>query len=150
MTNYTPEQLEAARKAKTPEELINMAKDAGVDLSAEEAEDFLDQWKQSEGKLMDRELENVAGGHGGMCHKGNREVVTLLTMCVHNLKDYVTRAKVTADDRNVYGVNQDTFGVIRCGSAGKTTTAKETGGECKWLSYEKGLWLCNYPEHLKK
>jgi predicted ribosomally synthesized peptide with nif11-like leader len=57
MSNFTKEQLEAAKAAKSPEELVTLAKDAGIELTQEQAENFLKQ-----GELADEELENVAGG----------------------------------------------------------------------------------------
>jgi predicted ribosomally synthesized peptide with nif11-like leader len=133
MTNYTPEQLEAAKGMKTPDDLISYAKEAGVELTSEEAEAFIKQRNQSEGKLADIELENIAGGHGGMCHKDGREVVTLITTCVHKLKP----------------MDGTPYFVRKCGD-GELVGFRGTQINCNHLSYEKGLWLCNYPENLKK
>jgi len=113
--NYTQEQLEAAKAVKTPEELIALAKENGAEITREQAERFLN---PSFGKLSDEELDNVAGGHGGLCHdKRGREVVTLLTVCVH------------VNNKEQYTYN--------------------CSNKCQYLSYESGIWYCNFPPELK-
>ena len=57
MLNFTAEQVEAAKAAKSPEELVAVAKEAGHEITLEQAAAFLKQ-----GELADEELENVAGG----------------------------------------------------------------------------------------
>ena len=71
MANYrfAPEQLEAAKAAKSPEELITMAKEQGFTLTHEQAAKIL---ALPVGELSDEELENVAGGgclESGKCSK---------------------------------------------------------------------------------
>jgi predicted ribosomally synthesized peptide with nif11-like leader len=78
--NLTPEQLEAAKKAKSPEELIAMAKEQGVEITTEQAKAFL---TPPIGEISDEELANVAGGGCGYspddfskCPKcGSRDIV---------------------------------------------------------------------------
>ena len=55
------ELLEKAQTAKSPEELIQMAKTENIDLSAEEAAEAFEKLNAS-GELSDEELDNVAGG----------------------------------------------------------------------------------------
>ncbi|MCL1893255.1 MAG: Nif11-like leader peptide family RiPP precursor [Holophagaceae bacterium] len=96
MTNFTPEQLEAARSAKSPEELIEIAKGAGIELTQEQAERFIAQQKQ--GELADEELENVAGGGCGKpitCRKCNSENVSVRT---RNISEYYIESKFTCRD----------------------------------------------------
>lgn len=57
------ELLEKAQTAKSPEELIQMAKTENIDLSAEEAAKAFAKLNAS-GELSDEELDNVAGGCG--------------------------------------------------------------------------------------
>ena len=57
MSNFTAEQLEAAKAAKSPKELVIMAKEQGHEITLEQAAVFLKQ-----GELADEELANVAGG----------------------------------------------------------------------------------------
>jgi len=61
MTNFTPEQILAAKAAKSPEELIAMAKEQSLELTTEQASRFL----ASASELDDEELDNVAGGGCG-------------------------------------------------------------------------------------
>ena len=60
LNSFTKEQIEKAMECKTPEELIELAKKAGVELTLEQAEAYLDEMDNIE---LDAEaLENVAGG----------------------------------------------------------------------------------------
>ncbi len=56
-----PELIEKAKQAKSPEELIALAKENGATLSAEEARACFNQINKT-GELNDDELDNVAGG----------------------------------------------------------------------------------------
>jgi hypothetical protein len=60
MANYlfTEEQLEAAKTAKSPEELAARAKEQGYDIPPEQAEALFEQ----SAKLSDEQLAGVAGG----------------------------------------------------------------------------------------
>ena len=58
------ELLEKAQTAKSPEELLEMAKTENIDLSAEEAAKYFAELHKT-GELSDEELDNVAGGCGG-------------------------------------------------------------------------------------
>ncbi len=63
-----------------------MAKEQGIDITVEQAANFLNPPK---GELSDEELDNGSGGYckqGGSSH--GREIVTLITPCVHGLKKY--------------------------------------------------------------
>ena len=76
----TSELLEKAKKAETSEELLTLAKENGVEMTAEEAKEYFDQLHKS-GELSDEELDNVAGGG---CHaKDGRLVVTAFYGCEH-------------------------------------------------------------------
>ena len=62
MNNLTPEMLEKAKVAKSSEELFAIAKENGVDLTAEEAATYFAQMNPKSGELDDDDLDNVAGG----------------------------------------------------------------------------------------
>jgi predicted ribosomally synthesized peptide with nif11-like leader len=79
---FTNEQIEAAKAAKSPEELVAMAKEQGVEITAEQAKAFL---TPPIGEISDEELANVAGGGCGgntsddfwKCPKcGSRDIVS--------------------------------------------------------------------------
>ena len=60
----TKEVIEKAKEAKTVEELVALAKENGVELTFEEAEECFAKLHKS-GELADEELDNVAGGGCG-------------------------------------------------------------------------------------
>ncbi len=57
----TPQLLAKAKQAKNTEELIALAKENGVELTAESAKAYFDQLHK-DGELADDELDQVAGG----------------------------------------------------------------------------------------
>ena len=61
----TKELVAKAKEAKTPEELMALAKEAGVDMTEESAASFFEQLNSKTGELSDNELDNVSGGCGG-------------------------------------------------------------------------------------
>ena len=62
---FTPELIEKAKSAKTPEELLALAKENGVELTEESAKAYFEQLNPKTGEVSDDELNNVAGGCGG-------------------------------------------------------------------------------------
>ena len=61
---FTKEMIEKAKSAKSAEELAEMAKAEGVELTAEETAKAFAELNKS-GELSDEELDNVAGGGCG-------------------------------------------------------------------------------------
>ena len=61
---FTYEMIEKARQATSAEELLAMAKEEGVALTAEEAQQYF-AFLQGGSELPDEALEAVAGGKGG-------------------------------------------------------------------------------------
>ena len=121
------ELLEQAKKAKSAEELMALAKENGVELTKEEAEAYFAQLNKS-GELSDEELDNVAGG--GCHNKDGRLVVTVW----YNCSDFTCKKcgrKNTGDH----------FHLID----GYRTNYMQQCQFCKYISYEGGLWLCNKP-----
>ncbi len=51
-----------AKKTKTVEELMSLAKENGTELTEEEAKKYFEQLHPKTGELSDDELDNVAGG----------------------------------------------------------------------------------------
>ena len=58
---FTKEMIEKAKSAKTAEELVEMAKSEGVELTDEEAKKTFAELHKT-GELADEELDNVSGG----------------------------------------------------------------------------------------
>ena len=63
LNSFTKEQIEKAMECKTPEELIELAKKAGVELTLEQAEAYLAELENVE--LDEKALDKVAGGRPG-------------------------------------------------------------------------------------
>ena len=64
MEQFTAEMIELARTANSAEELRALAKEHGMEWSAEEAEAYFAKLGQS-GELSDEELDGVSGGGCG-------------------------------------------------------------------------------------
>ena len=60
MKNITKEMLDAVILCKTTDELVELAKSKGYDITQEQAEAYLEQFSSYE--LSDKELDNVSGG----------------------------------------------------------------------------------------
>ena len=65
MMRFTNEIIEKAKTAKSAEELLELAKAENIELSAEQAEKAFAELNRT-GELSDEELDNVAGGCGGL------------------------------------------------------------------------------------
>ncbi len=59
--NFTPEQIEKVKAARSPKELLSLAKESGLELSEEQANAYFDKLNKS-GDLSDDELTDVSGG----------------------------------------------------------------------------------------
>ncbi len=62
MKNLTPDMIEKAKTAKSAEELFEIAKANGVEMTADEAATYFAQLNPKSGELNDDDLDNVAGG----------------------------------------------------------------------------------------
>lgn len=69
---FTEEQIKKAKAAKTPEELLKMAEENGIELTLEQAKGYYAMLNPTSGALSDEELENVAGGG---CVENEREYI---------------------------------------------------------------------------
>ena len=58
----TKEMLEKAMACETPEELVALAKEKGIELTAEEAKDYIKQIEGIDVELSDDQMNAVAGG----------------------------------------------------------------------------------------
>lgn len=74
------ELLEKAQTAKSPEELLEMAKVENIELSAEEAAEAFEKLNAS-GELSDEELDNVSGGCDDI--KWGSTNYDVLKECIH-------------------------------------------------------------------
>lgn len=126
------ELIAKAKEAKTPEELMALAKENGMELTEETANAYFAKLHPTTGELSDDELDNVAGGS---CYAGDgRMVVSLGHVC----DDF----RCKKDDGYPGGHICFVRRCVRCGEVANC-------GQCKYCTYEKGLWLCNNPEKSK-
>ena len=124
------ELLEKAKAAKTPEEIQAIARENGMeDFSLESAKAYYEQFHK-EGELSDEELDNVAGG---ACYTDDGRMVTTIA----NFCEDGHRCKKCGRNFIHEGHAPDCFEGPNC-------------KDCKHMSYEKGLWLCNYEGNRKK
>ena len=71
--------LAKAKAAKTPEELIEIARENDVEMTEEGAKAYFDLLHPKTGEISDDELDNVAGG---ACYRGDgRMVTTVANLC---------------------------------------------------------------------
>ncbi|MCD8105469.1 MAG: Nif11 family protein [Lachnospiraceae bacterium] len=61
-TIFTEELMHKARECKSPEEIIALAKENGVDITEAQAEEYFKMLSPVNGELADEELDNVSGG----------------------------------------------------------------------------------------
>ena len=128
--NFTPELIEKARQANSPEELLSLAKENNIELSEDKAKEYFERLNNS-GELSDEELDNVSGGG---CYKGKRLIVTALHGCKYWKCKKCGAGRKAAYYRECFNGHEQS---IDCNT-------------CAQCSYEKGLWLCNEPKNYKK
>jgi len=73
MTHFDEEAIAKAKQAKSVEELLTLAKESGVEMTAEQAQEYYTQLNPKSGELADDELNNVAGGGGFASFYEDRE-----------------------------------------------------------------------------
>ena len=74
MENLTPEMIEKAKAAKSAAELLAVAKDNGVAMTADEAKTYFAQLNPKSGELDDDDLDAVAGGVGSCGEPTNEDI----------------------------------------------------------------------------
>ncbi len=125
------------KEANTVEELKEMAVKENWNISDEEANAYFEELQkyktQSTGELSDDELDDVSGGG---CYKGKRLVVTTMHSCMEWSCKCGNPSNMTPGE------------LVNLGRCPKCRRGK-TCGNCKYCSYEKGLWLCNNPKNMK-
>ena len=133
--------LAKARAAKTPEELLQLARENNIaDFTEENAKAYFEAMHRS-GELADEELDVSAGG----CKNGGKTVVTHLNSCGHFLCRDCGRDTVTIYDKGPLYKTVTAHGASL--SANLSCYNNPYCCNCKYFIYERGLWLCNNPEH---
>ena len=120
-----------AKAAKTPEELIEIARENDVEMTEESAKAYFDLLHPKTGEMSDDELDNVAGG---ACYRGDGRMVTTVGNLCREGRCKKDGNRMESDHRPI------------CCKCGKTAFCSS----CKFCTYEKGLWLCNHESNRKR
>ena len=123
--------LAKAKAAKTPEELIEIARVNDVEMTEEGAKAYFDLLHPKTGEISDDELDEVAGG---ACYRGDGRMVTTVANLCREWRCKKDGNRMESDHRPI------------CCKCGKTAICNS----CKFCTYEKGLWLCNYEGNRKR
>ena len=102
MKNLTPEMIEKAKAAKSAEELLEIAKANGVEMTADEATTYFAQLNPKSGELDEDDLDAVAGGGG--CGKNPTPKFAV--------GDHVTERGLYNCDGGLYGNCQSRYWVV--------------------------------------
>ena len=138
MTNE--EMILKAREAKSPDELLKIAHDAGMtDFTEENARVYFNALNQS-GEMSDEEIDAAGGGCAVRAH--DQKMVSALNFCKHyrcnichtGSNSLKRKEKYLPDKEIFYACNRDANHVNRCDT-------------CYYCSYEKGAWWCNNAVH---
>ena len=130
MKNLTPELIAKAKQAKSAEELLALAKENGIELTAEEANTYFAQLGTS-GAVADDDLDAVSGGWD--CPDG--DTVTTLTPG--------TKVKVIGCNCSLCGSDEGTIMLettsggnvgsplkyVRCSKCGQTIITRPTNNQ---------------------
>ncbi len=118
------ELIQKAKETQSVEELMTLAKENGEELTEESAKAYFEQFHPKTGELADDELDNVAGG----CHKGDGRLVVSVGYWCYGWSCKKDGMSPPIHERRCVACDS----IVVCSN-------------CKFCSYEKGLWLCNNP-----
>ena len=130
-----------AKELGTPEELLKLAHENGMEEFGEEnAKAYFDLLHKS-GELSDSEIETAAGG-GCAVKVNGRAMVALINECRFWRCDSCNSEKSRVPKRNgreprAYYLSPDQLGPCYGGKH------KHLCSDCYYCSYEKGAWWCN-------
>ena len=94
MKNYTPEIIEKEKATRSAEELLALAKENNVEMTADEAATYFAQLGPKSGELSDDDLDNVAGG---ACNSSDGDTGTAPNVCPNCCAALKTVAGSSAD-----------------------------------------------------
>ena len=136
MKNFNTEMIEKAKAAKSAEELLEIAKANGVEMTADEAATYFAQLNPKSGELEDDELDAVAGG---ACQSGSgRTVVSSGCACLNGQFEHVC-VNPSAGDYTLRRTDHEglrkTWAEWAYGSGGRC-------GVCYHLEFDGGTGVC--------
>ena len=97
----TKELVAKAKEAKTSEELMALAKEAGIDMTEESAALAFEQLNSKTGELSDSELDNVSGGCGGGYDAGRPQPRFAVGETVLYIHSWLGATRITATGKVV-------------------------------------------------
>ena len=97
----TKELVAKAKEAKTSEELMALAKEAGIDMTEESAALAFEQLNSKTGELSDSELDNVSGGCGGGYDAGRPHPQFAVGETVLYIHSWLGATRITATGKVV-------------------------------------------------
>ena len=97
----TKELVAKAKEAKTPEELMALAKENGIGLTEEETKAYFDRLHPQTGELSDSELDNVSGGCGGGYDAGRPQPRFAVGETVLYIHSWLGATRITATGKVV-------------------------------------------------
>lgn len=97
----TKELVAKAKEAKTSEELMALAKEAGIDMTEESAALAFEQLNSKTGELSDSELDNVSGGCGGGYDTGRPHPQFAVGETVLYIHSWLGATRITATGKVV-------------------------------------------------
>ena len=141
MINLTPEMIEKAKAAKTAEELLALAKENNVEMTADEAAIYFAQLNPKSGELNDDDLDNVAGG---ACESSSgKTVVTSCCPCFTGQYEFILT--ITPEefsnlgDKMEYYARTDNFNLRKTWF---TFGGEGDCGTCRHLEFQGGTGVC--------
>ena len=137
MMNFHTEMIEKAKVAKNAEELYEIAKAEGVEMTADEAAAYFAQLNPKSGELDDDELDNVAGG-ACQSNSSGRTVVSSACACLNGQFEHVC-VNPSAGDYTLRRTDNEslrkTWAEWAYGAGGRC-------GVCYHLEFEGGTGVC--------
>ena len=97
----TKELVAKAKEAKTSEELMALAKEAGIELTEESAALAFEQLNSKTSELSDSELDNVSGGCGGGYDAGRPHPQFAVGETVLYIHSWLGATRITATGKVV-------------------------------------------------
>lgn len=136
MIKITEEMIQKAKQTKSMEEFRDLVKENGLEFTEEDILDYYEQLHKATGEMSDDDLENVAGGG---CHKKDGRLIV-------TIKNYCNYWACECCGKPDWGLDYCKHLLTIVPGYKPMKAHCDT---CKYMSYEKGLWLCNNPSNMK-
>ena len=140
MTNE--ELILKTKEAQTVEELLTVARENGLELSAEDAQHYLDTNNQS-GELSDEALEGISGGAAYTLQDGYL-IVTNFHEC-----DRWACSECGGNDFKLTDVASDTGKAVAHKCNGRPNGCGKSCNTCKYETYKFPFQICTHPDTRK-